>query len=733
MQSRIALAVILSMNAAALSQGLPELPTPPPAAPVREVVDEIHGTKVSDPYRYMENLKDPEVLGWMKSQSAYASEVIESLPGRKGLLERIKELDKGAPYTISGMQRLQNGTIFYRKLEADAETPVVASRPSVNGEEKLVLDPKSYETAGGSHASMEYFEPSPDGRFGVVGIAKGGSEVTTLYVRDLAKGTDLPVSIDRIETAYNAPQWLPDSSGFLYCRRQKLPPGAPASDTYKFTKTYLHKVGSPVEEDTAVFGKDLAAGIEFGPMDFPSVSVFSGSDYVIGQIHHGDSQELTLFSAKREALMGKTIPWKKICDVADGVIEFGVRGEHVYLVTSKDAPRYKIARTSLEQPDFAKAEIVLPESDLVLTSVHASKDAVMVNATHNGAGVVMQLDPTGKRAPERLSPPQNLTATVVEVSPFFSDVYVNTEAWIKGGELYAYDPFKHEYQASKLQPKGKYDDVPGYASKEVEVPSHDGALVPLSIIYKEGVKLDGSAPLILNGYGAYGIMRRVGYSAVSLAWLERGGIIAVAHVRGGGEKGKEWHRGGQMATKPNTWKDLIACSEYLIAKQYTSTPKLTIQGGSAGGILIGRSITERPDLFGSAIINVGCTDMMRFETTENGPPNVAEFGSSSTLEGFKALRAMSPLHNVQDGVKYPAVLLTHGLNDRRVDAWMSGKMTARLQAATASSKPVLLLLDSEAGHGIGSKRSQIQDQLASRWAFALWRAGEKDFQPAAAR
>jgi prolyl oligopeptidase len=282
---------------------------------------------------------------------------------------------------------------------------------------------------------------------------------------------------------------------------------------------------------------------------------------------------------------------------------------------------------------------------------------------------------------------------------------------------------------STLQPKGAFDDVPGYTSREVEVPSHDGVPVPLSIIHKEGIVFDGSNPLILSGYGAYGSIRYVNYSPLNLAWLERGGVLAIAHVRGGGEKGKPWHLGGQKATKPNTWKDFIACAEYLIAQKYTSTAKLAIQGGSAGGILIGRSITERPDLFRAAIIMVGMTDCLRAETTENGPPNIEEFGTVTTPEGFKSLLAMSPLHQVRDGVKYPAVLLTHGLNDRRVDAWMSGKMTARLQSATASKNPVLLLLDTDAGHGIGSTRTQLQEQLASRLSFVLWQTGAPDFQP----
>jgi prolyl oligopeptidase len=255
--------------------------------------------------------------------------------------------------------------------------------------------------------------------------------------------------------------------------------------------------------------------------------------------------------------------------------------------------------------------------------------------------------------------------------------------------------------------------------------------VPLSIIHKEGLVFDGSSPLILSGYGAYGSIRHAGYNPLNLAWLERGGVLAVAHVRGGGEKGKQWHRDGQKATKPNTWKDFIACAEYLIAEKYTSSARLAIQGGSAGGILVGRSITERPDLFRAAIIMVGVCDALRMELTENGPPNIEEFGSVATPEGFQALLAMSSVHQVRDGVKYPAVLLTHGLNDRRVDAWMSGKMAARLQAATASKNPVLLLLDTDAGHGIGSTRTQLQELLANRLSFILWQTGAEEFQPRA--
>ena len=274
-----------------------------------------------------------------------------------------------------------------------------------------------------------------------------------------------------------------------------------------------------------------------------------------------------------------------------------------------------------------------------------------------------------------------------------------------------------------LLPKGEFDDLPGFESKEVKVKSHDGVEVPLSIIYRAGIELDGKNPALIKGYGAYGSISSVYYNPLNIAWLERGGVLAIAHIRGGGEYGKAWHHAGQKTTKPNTWKDFIACSEYLITSGYTSHELIAGQGGSAGGITIGRAITERPDLFKAAIINVGDLDAVRMETTTNGVPNVYEFGTVTIEEEFKGLLAMSSYHHVKEGTAYPAVLLTHGMNDPRVDPWNSAKMTARLQAATSSSNPVLFRVEYSAGHGIGSTRRQSLEGRADAWAFLLWQFG----------
>ena len=263
---------------------------------------------------------------------------------------------------------------------------------------------------------------------------------------------------------------------------------------------------------------------------------------------------------------------------------------------------------------------------------------------------------------------------------------------------------------------------------EVKAKSYDGTLVPLSIVYKKGLKLNGRNPTLLEGYGSYGITLDPFFDPKMIAWFERGGVFAVAHVRGGGEYGEDWHLAGKLLTKPNTWKDFIACAEYLINQKYTTTARLAIEGGSAGGITIGRSITERPDLFAVAIDAVPMSDVVRAEFTPNGPPNIPEFGTVKEADGFKALYEMSGYHHITDGTPYPAVMVTTGFNDPRVISWEPGKMAARLQVASSSGKPVLLRVDYDAGHGIGSTKTQREEELTDEMSFALWQFGVPEFQ-----
>jgi len=698
----------------------------PPVAPQRPVIDDYFGTKVTDPYRYMENLADPQVQAWIKGQAEYAHKVLSGIPGRDKLLNRIRELDEGAPYQIWIIRRWSNGDLHYLKRMADENLDKLYVRNENTGRERLLVDPDRFRKDASTHDSLGFVVPSPDEKYIAYGIAAAGSEQTVLHILDAASGTDLPETIDRMEDGYVAPHWLADSKSFLYSRRRKLPEGADETELYKKTYSCLHRIGTDPDKDPVVFAMGSSPEVTMTEEDFPAIAITFSSDYIVGQIKHGDANELTLYAAPLASLSEKSIPWKKVCDVADEVEGYAVHGNDIYLRTAKGASRYKIVRTALQSPDFASAQTVIPDGEVVLNDIGAARDALYVNLIDAGIEKVQRVPFDQGAKPQMLElPAGEASAFSFAANPEMDGVFVGTSSWVRGGRLYSYDPGSNHLTDSGLHPRGKFDDVPGYESTEVLVESYDGVKVPLSIIHKSGLVLDGSHPTLVDGYGSYGVSMSPHFDPTRLAWLDRGGVLAYAHVRGGGEFGKEWHLAGQKATKPNTWKDFIACCEYLVKKGYTSPAKLAGEGGSAGGILIGRAITERPDLFSAAIIKVGCTDVLRMETTANGVPNIQEFGTVKTREGFDGLLAMSAYTHVIDGTQYPAVLLTHGINDPRVEPWNSAKMTARLQAATTSGKPILFRVDYDAGHGIGSTKQQRQEERADAWAFLLWQMGER--------
>jgi prolyl oligopeptidase len=648
---------------------------------------------------------------------------LSQIPGREEYYQRLKELDAGKPYTNASIVRSKDGSLFYLHRKVGENIRKLYMRDGQTGEEKLLVDPESMKVEDNQQYSIYYYTPSPDNKYVVYGLDQGGSEETTLYILDLMTGKVLPETIDRIETAYNKPSWTPDSKGFFYTRRQDLPPDAPETEIYKNTKVYYHKIGNAVAEDNLISGTGYSELAKFSVVDFPSLYIPKGSDYAVLKIKHGDSNELTLFTAPIKSLFSNNIPWKKICDVEEGVTDYAVHGNNIYLKSYQNAPRFKVVQTSLKNPKFKSAKVVIPASVNVVQGLKSAKDALYVTILDAGFRKIKRI-PHGKTAGEQyLEIPNNAAGYVTSISNDLDGALIYATSWTKGTMIYHYDPNTDTFADTGMMPMGKYDNLEGYSSREVMVISHDGVMVPLSIIFKSDIQLNGKNPTLIQGYGSYGMSSNVYYNPLRIAWLEKGGVLAVAHVRGGGAYGREWHAAGQKTTKPNTWKDFIACTEYLIAEGYTSKELVAGQGGSAGGILIGRAITERPDLFAAAIINVGDLDAVRAETTTNGVPNIQEFGTVTIEEEFQALLEMSSYHHVVDGEKYPAVLLTHGINDPRVDPWMSGKMTARLQAASASGKPVLFRVNYSAGHGAGPSRDQYLQVTADQMSFLLWQLG----------
>jgi prolyl oligopeptidase len=698
--------------------------TPPAAPPVRDVTETYFGVAVPDPYRYFEDMKNAEVAAWMKAQADYANATFKGIPGRDELYNEIEKRGDAVAARVLSVQRVGD-KVYYLKRLANENIPKLYVRDGYAGPERLLVDPELVKNDDGTHSSIDYYQPSPDNRYVATGISPAGSEASVLRIVDVATGKPLADTIDRAQ--YASPSWLPDGR-LMYSRLQKLGPASPITDKYQNQRVYVHTIGEDPDKDVALFGAGVSPRVKVDPTELVVATWAPGSRYVAALVINGVQRELRIHVAPVASLDGAQTPWTTVTTRDDDVNDFALAGDDLYLMSHKGTPRFKVLRTPLAKPNVATAQVVLPAGTAVVTGIVAAGDAIYVRKMNAGMSELWRL-PRATHKPERIALPYAGDIDAMSTDPRRRDIVFDFGGWTRSGAIYAYDPATHKLTDTKLQPQGPYDAPADLESREVLVKAADGTSVPLSLVYKKGIKLDGGNPTILYGYGAYGISMTPFYRPTYLPWFDRGGVLAVAHVRGGGEYGEDWYKGGYKATKPNTWRDAIACAEWLVANKWTSTDKLSIMGGSAGGIFVGRAITERPDLFGAAVGQVPVSDMMRAESSSNGVPNIPEFGTVKSEEGFKALYAMSPYHWVKDGVKYPAVLLTTGINDPRVDAWEAAKMAARLQAASTSGKPVLLRIDYEAGHGFGTTKKQGYAERADTFAFLFREAGVKPFAP----
>jgi prolyl oligopeptidase len=700
-------------------------PPGPPVAPVKNVTNIYFGTAVVDPYRYMEDLSDSNVVAWLKAQSDYTRSLLDRIPGQAALFARIHELNNAVAARVEDVRRMPDGRYFYLKRLPQDNVYKLYVRQGLTGTETLLFDPEKFAKAAGKPFAINYYQPSLDGEYVACGLSAAGSEDAVIHLLETATGKEVDKPIDRAQ--FGGVSWRPDGKSFFYNRLQKLEPGMPETERYQKSHVFLHVLGTDADKESPVFGYEVSPLVKMDPADDPFISVIPGSKYAVGSIEHGTRQEITVYAAPLTSVGRPNTPWRKICDVDDDVTDSAVNGKEIFLLTHKDAPRYKIIATSLAKPDLATARTVVPTGNAVVTALAVAKDALYVQLRDGGIGRLLRVPYRGTAEPVQL--PFEGSLSLIAVDPRLAGTWFDLETWTRAAQIYAYDPKTKKITNTGLQPLGKFDAPDNLESVEVKARSYDGEMIPLSIVYRRGLKLDGSNPTLLWGYGAYGISQDPVFGPALLAWYEKGGVLAIAHVRGGGEYGEDWYKGGYKQTKSNTWKDFIACAEYLVEHKYTSPDKLAGEGGSAGGILIGRAITARPDLFGAALISVGCLDMLRVETTPNGVPNIPEFGSVKTEDGFKELSEMSSYTHVQDGTKYPAVMLMTGINDPRVEPWQSAKMAARLQAASTSGKPALLRVDYEAGHGIGSTKKQREEETADAWSFLLWQFGLPGFQP----
>lgn len=719
MKSVLIAAALLAVSSAAQAQSAP------PAAPREPVVDDYYGTRITDDYRWMEDRWSPRFKAWLEGQNAYARGVLDHIPGRAALQARIAA-HTGAAAAVNQVSQA-GGRVFYEKRDPGQDTYKLFVRDSADGPERLLVDPDKGATPG-HHMALDYYAPSPDGSRIVYAVSPGGSENSVIHILDVGAGPNAgkewPETIDRTEDAN--PSWRPDGKGFYYNRFARLGPDAKDTDKYLNSRALFHLLGTDPESDTPLIGTGVPGSIPVTEVDYPYVVAFAASPWVLAEISHGADPAVTFYVARRSA-DGALGAWTKVADVADKVSDATLSGDRLFLLSYKDASRSQVLELDARHPDISKASVVIPQSERVIQAFGVSADALYVTDLDgglsrlrrhdlaSGATTDVPLPIQGTLAPPALDP---LSKTIL----FGQTNWITAPAWFKlsAGRV----------TPIPIAPKWP-DDTSAYVVEEVKYPSWDGTMVPLSIVHRRDVRLDGKSPVWLTGYGAYGASLQPSFVARYLTLLEDGGVYAVAHVRGGGEYGEDWHLAGKQATKPNTYKDLIAAAEYLDAHGYGSAATTAIEGRSAGGITVGMATTARPDLFRVVFNGVGDNNVLRSENGTDGPANSLEYGSTKTKAGFEALYAVDATQHVKPGVAYPAVLLTSGYNDPRVAPWQPGKMAAHLQAATAGGggRPVLFLVDVDAGHGVGSAKSQRDRELADQLAFLYWQIGKPAYQP----
>jgi prolyl oligopeptidase len=701
-----------------------ELP-PMPETPVRMVTDTLYGKTIEDPYRYLENLKDTTVEKWYKDHADRARYVLNSLAGRQGLIDDMKKFDERKSSRVFNLNISESNRYFYLKQTPADETGKLYYRDGFEGKEELLFDPDRFDPAGKQKYVISSHYPSPDGTTIALEVAPNGSESSELIIMDVTKKSYYPERMDRCWFA--SCSWLPDGKSFYYNRLQSA--DVHDVDREKDSKVYLHNVGQDASMDKEVFSRAHDPSLDIKPEEFPIMGYDKDSGFLFGYASSVDNR-IKAWYAPASEIKKEKITWKKLFTLEDEVYSFFATDKEIFILTPKGAPRYQIKKFPIGTPDLSKATVVVPEfSDRSIEQFTVNNESLYLTTSKNGVTANIYRMPLATSKVEEIKLPIAAGSAYLSTRGLqFPDVWVSMSGWTQDGKRYRFNPATAEFKVETLSSEADYPEYANLTVDEVMVKSHDGVEVPLSIIYDKNVKRDGSAPVLILGYGAYGISINPFFSPSFLLWTSKGGILAVAHVRGGGELGDEWHKAGQKTTKPNTWKDLIASAEYLIANQYTSAKKIAINGGSAGGILIGRAITERPDLFAAAIPEVGCLNPLRAEASPNGPVNVPEFGTVKDSVEFAALVEMDAYLHVKDGVEYPATLITAGMNDPRVIAWQPGKFAARLTAANASGKPVLFLTDFEAGHGIGDTKTKQFESLSDMLSFAFWQTGHSEFQ-----
>jgi prolyl oligopeptidase len=681
---------------------------PAPVARIDVVHDTYFGDSLSDPYRWMENDKDPEWLPFLKGQNAHARAVLDALPTRLPLLKRVQQLS-GDTVTTSHVQRA-GGLTFFTQRPRGADNFKLFVRQGAAGHDRVLVDPTLASGANG-HVSLDWWRASPDGRYVVYGLSKNGSEDSTLHVLAVADGSEL---IERIANTQAAdPQWLDDGSGFFY---NQLTGAVDTPERFLDSQARFHRLGTDPGKDPVLMKRGLVAGIDYDRIQAPYIITYPGSTHAILLLSDVRPEARAFIAPLADAIVGRA-RWTPIAAFEDEVTDVELDGEDLYLLVNKDTPRGRLVKTSAAAPNLATAAVIVPQGPFVIESTARARDGLYLKIMDGGISRLQRLGRDGRVTDIAL--PFDGTIGSVDTVANEDGALISLTGWLTPAGIYSVDAGGRVADTG-ITPKPAID-VSAYEAKRFFATAKDGTKIPYTIIYRKGLKLDGRAPTWISAYGSYGLAAYTpAFAGRALALVDAGAIVGYANVRGGGEYGREWHKAGQLANKPNTWRDLIAVCEDLVAKKYTSPRHLAIGGRSAGGITVGRAMTDRPDLFAAVVDGVGWSNPLRYVVEQNGYGEEPEWGAINDPAGYRALKSIDSYQAVKDGTPYPAVLLTTGVTDPRVAPFHVAKMAARLQAATSSGKPILLRVDYDAGHGIGSTRSQQDRESADTYAFLLW-------------
>ena len=674
----------------------------PPATPKKPVTDVYHGVSVTDDYRWLENGSDPTVRSWSDSENAYARKYLDALPQRPTLLDELKRIYSSPSPSYFGLES-RSGLLFAMKVAPPKEQPMLVVLKSADdpSSERVLVDPNKLDPSGGTE--IDFFVASLDGKHVAVSLSKGGSESGDVHVFEVATGQETGAPVPRVNggTAGGGVAWNADGTGFYYTRYPRTGERPPA-DLNFYQQVYYHRLGADTKQDTYSLGKEFPRIAE--------IQLRSSDDgkYILATMANGDGGDFAHY------LLGSDGQWHQIARLSDSIsaARFGTDG-YIYLLSHSNALKGKILRMPADKPRIADAQTVVPESKGAVESFLAAGSTLYVSDILGGPSQIRVFDTAGK--PKSTVPILPISAVYQMVHSTGEELLFQNASYVDPPAWYRFDPATSKVAKTALFETSPVNFNDAEVVREFAV-SKDGARVPLNIIRKKGTKLDGKNPVLLTGYGGYDVSLTPDYSMRRRLLLDRGVVVVVANLRGGGEYGEAWHHAGMLTKKQNVFDDFAACAHYLIDHKYTTAAKLAIEGGSNGGLLMGAELTQHPDLFGAVVSHVGIYDMLRVELHPNGAFNVTEFGTVKEDDQFKALYAYSPYHHVVDGTNYPPVLFLTGDNDPRVDPANSRKMTARLQAA-GDKYPVLLRTSSNSGHGIGTALSEAIAEQADVLVF----------------